>query len=307
MGPIRKDELENLQSKIDDMDAKLTAYVRAHCLTKKGNRVTCNSEKHHQWRHYALQRATLGEHCDERSFEHFFGVGFKKPISKTNSSADKSEQAADYVHKRTVVHHLCQHGGVQPPAKSGVTPRARSQNELGHKPMALGLCHLDCPHAHRIMQAKAQLLPGQVVVSDSMHVQLANRQLSRNHPNRVQQVMLQAGDHVRVWYAGGGGAAVGFGKCLAFLRDASQSHHVYLQWCFNANRVQIDRVAKLHKVRMGVPDRPGTFEIVPAMSVLNGALVVPLPCSQPQPDRQKLHFVLQSHREATSLVRLMGS
>ena len=153
MGPIRKDELENLQSKIDDMDAKLTAYVRAHCLTKKGNRVTCNSEKHHQWRHYALQRATLGEHCDERSFEHFFGVGFKKPISKTNSNADKSEQAADYVHKRTVVHHLCQHGGVQPPAKSGVTPRARSQNELGHKPMALGLCHLDCPHAHRIMQA----------------------------------------------------------------------------------------------------------------------------------------------------------
>ena len=54
----------------------------------------CQSEKHHQFRHYAHHRTQLGSSALEMAFKHTHAVGFKKQVQCTNkSTTTKSEQA----------------------------------------------------------------------------------------------------------------------------------------------------------------------------------------------------------------------
>jgi hypothetical protein len=108
-------------------------------------------------------------------------------------------------------------------------------------------------------------------------------------------------DNIRIQYRDDANVSrVGFGKCLGFFGDAANNNHVAIQWYKICGRQPIDRVARMTKVEL-----TDIFQYVPAASILNGAFMVPL-ATEPLPGYPHQFWVIQSHRESTSLTLRNG-
>jgi hypothetical protein len=129
----------------------------------------------------------------------------------------------------------------------------------------------------------------------------------KDKPGRMHDVILRAKhfglkkwvDNIRFQYiAADNRKAVGFGKCLGFFGDAGNHNHVAIQWYNICGRHPIDRFARMCKVHL-----IDTYQYVPVASILNGALIVPL-ATEPELGHPQQCWVIQSHREATSLAHV---
>ena len=288
--PLRRDDLNEVQKIIDEFDARLIAYMRVFSKSK------CCSEKHHQYRHYAHHRLQTGSSALEMAFEHTYSVGFKKQIHFTNkSTVTKSEQAAKKNWFRTGIRRLSLHAGLRDNAHRYEPPPTFRVAELVH--MTQFDNHVwpdsDC---ERVLKAKAVTMNLQYSAS-SMRLTLLNRQLPKGRVDRRVLVLLRAEyagkrqwvDDVRVRYAGDNGSCIGYGKCCGFFMDNDGEFHVGVQW-YRARWSEVARMLKL--------DILPSYDYVPAGSIRNGALLLPLATSRQAGGRNE-YWVVQSHREAS--------
>ena len=105
-------------------------------------------------------------------------------------------------------------------------------------------------------------------------------------------------DNIRIQYRDDANVSrVGFGKCLGFFGDASNNNHVAIQWYQICGCQPIVSVARMCKVEL-----TDIYQYVPAASILNGALMVPL-ATEPLPGYPHQCWLIQSHRESISLTR----
>jgi hypothetical protein len=105
-------------------------------------------------------------------------------------------------------------------------------------------------------------------------------------------------DDLRVHYndAVTGRRKIGFGKAIGFFMDAADAFHVGTQWHEVVGRQTINATTRVTKVEL-IED---SCDFVPAGSVRNGALLMPL-ATPPLVGRPQQCHVTQSHREAVEL------
>jgi hypothetical protein len=91
-----------------------------------------------------------------------------------------------------------------------------------------------------------------------------------------------AWDNVKLLVDEEGGARLYFGRCMAFFRDKNGSVFVGIRWyqSVTANGQALDETAmlprlKLTKINVTIRDVLESVSIVPAASIINGALLIP--------------------------------
>ena len=142
-------------------------------------------------------------------------------------------------------------------------------------------------------------------ISMQMTVVLRDRQLPHDDPECVAPVTLRATpmhhgkprfNNVKVTVQGANraGRRTYFGKCIAFFRDAKCNHLVLLQWYQEVGGV-IDPIVGLPRLKLAPSTEPSSYDVLPAASIVNGALLVPLGTE---------YFALMSCRELDRHVTL---
>ena len=302
--PLHRCRLDETQALLNDMDKNLIKYMLP--FSKSG----CRSEKHHQWAHYCHHRCNTGCTAKEYAFERSYAVGHKKQVQFTNKSATKTLQTSAKHWFRNGVHRLAVHLNLVEREEESA-PVIRTQ-------------HLEKPGRHadfkwpsetirRILERKAEgMVPPMQprTASTSLHVTLKNRLALRGKADRLVPVLLRANhsgplrwvDNIRVQYREDydNAPAVGFAKCLGFVGCDRGDNYVAIQWYKICGRSPVQRVSRMTRVEL-----IESYQYVPAGSILNGALIVPI-ATAPEPGFPQQHWVVQSHREGTSLDRLNG-
>ena len=296
--PLHVSNLADVQARLDDMDRKLVSYMLP--WSDSG----CRSEKHHQWAHYSHHRRQTGCAAKEYAFERSYAVGHKKQVQFTNKSKTKALQTSQKHWFRTGVQRLANHLGIHDDTVATNTESTPDALRNVVRPM-----QFKWPSAavRVIMREKAShMVPPLTRAATTLHVTLKNRLTQHNKPGRMHDIVLRAKpsgaqrwvDNIRIQYRDDANVSrVGFGKCLGFFGDASNNNHVAIQWFKICGRQPIDRVARMTKVEL-----TDIFQYVPAASILNGAFMVPL-ATEPLPGYPHQFWVIQSHRESTTLTR----
>lgn len=266
------------------------------------SRSGCRSEKHHQWSHYSHHRLQTGCAAMEYAFERSYAVGHKKQVQFTNKSKTKALQTSSKHWFRNGTQRLAVHLRLH-----------EEQNEDAQDVQTDHLQNVGVPSQYtrtsdrvqRIMRGKAdEMLTPLTRASTTLHVTLKNRMTLHGKPGRLHDIILRAKhsgqkpwvDNIRLQYRDSDNVSrVGFGQCLGFFGDAAHNNHVAIQWYKICGRRPIDRVACMCKVEL-----TDIYQYVPVASILNGALIVPT-AKEPMPGYPQQCWVLQSHREMTSL------
>jgi hypothetical protein len=267
----------------------------------------CKSEKHHQWAHYCFHRQSTGCTAKEYAFERFYAVGHKKQVQFTNKSKTKAVQTSAKHWFRNGVQRLAIHLEID--GREEVEAPLIRTDELEHS-TSLDKFMWTSDAVRTIMGREASAMNPPLVLtraSTTLNVTLKNRMTIPGKRERLVPVILRAQhsgkvqwvDNIRVQYRDDdGNPAVGFGKCLGFFGDAAHCNYVAIQWYKIVGRQPIQRVSRMTKVEL-----IESYQYVPVGSILNGALIVPTN-TVPQPGYYQQFWVIQSHREATSLETL---
>ena len=294
--PVSKDELQYLQGRLNDFDGRLIQYMLEFSPSN------CNSEKHHQFRHYAHLRTQLGASALEMAFEHTYAVGFKKQVQYTNkSTTTKCEQTATKHWFRNGIRRLTLALKLRDSAHDNNPPPTTRVVELAHLTPFASFTWPDA-RAREGLQAKAAALePPLTFAATSMKITLLNRQFYKSHPRRGVMSVLRAEtagkkvwvDDVRVRYNTDDGPLIGYGKCCGFFMDADETCHAGIQWYRTVgSSSRVNQTTKMVKVEL-----MDSFDYVPAGSIRNGAFLIPL-ATEPTIGYPKQFWVIQSHREA---------
>jgi len=295
--PVSKDELQYLQGRINDFDGRLIKYMMEFSPSK------CQSEKHHQFRHYAHHRTQLGSSALEMAFKHTHAVGFKKQVQYTNkSTTTKSEQTATKHWFRNGIRRLTLALKLRDSAHDKNLPPTTRVVELAHLNPVASFVWPDARVRSGLLAKAAVLDPPLTFAATSMKITLLNRQLYKSHPGRGVMSVLRAEtagkrtwvDDVRVQHSSGDGPLIGYGKCCGFFMDASENCHVGIQWYRTVgSSSRVNQTTKMMKVEL-----MDSFDFVPAGSIRNGAFLIPL-ATEPAIGHPLQFWVIQSHREAT--------
>ena len=298
--PLHRSQLDHVQNRINEMDRMLVAYMLP--WSPSG----CQSEKHHQWSHYSHHRLNTGCAAKEYAFERSYAVGHKKHIQFTNKAATKALQTSAKHWFRNGVHRLAVHLQILDHTEEDDDPAYRT-DRLECAGSARDFQWTSDALARSMRLKAASMDPPLTRASSTLHLTLKNRMTARGKPGRMPSVILRAKhfgkhpwvDNIRVQYEVDGDVpAVGFAKCLGFFGDSSNNNHVAIQWYKICGRLPLDRIARMCKVEL-----IDSFQYIPVGSILNGALIVPL-ATKPLPGYPQQCWVIQSHRESTSLARL---
>jgi hypothetical protein len=84
-----------------------------------------------------------------------------------------------------------------------------------------------------------------------------------------------------------------FGRCVAFLKDADDNVFVAVRWYSEVPGTILDPVVKLIPLTLAPDTLPQSYSIMPAHTILNGALIVP---------RKDLYWAMLSPREEKQYV-----
>ena len=79
-----------------------------------------------------------------------------------------------------------------------------------------------------------------------------------------------------------------FGRCVAFFEDADHNIFVALRWYTEIPGYVMDPVVQLAPLKLAPETLTGSYSIMPAHAILNGALIVP---------RKNKFWAMQSPRE----------
>ena len=298
LSPTRRDQLEDAQTLLDEMDEGLIKYSVEYSASN------CCSEKHHQWRHYSFHRSQIGATALEMSFEHAYAVGFKKLIGFTNkSTVSKSEQTAKKFWQRRGLWRLAGALGLRPLAHETPTCSPKIVELTKLSPVSDHVWP-DARSARVLRAAIAAMDPPITCASTSVRLALVNRQLPSCYGDkRLVLRTLRSEftgkqrwvDDVRIKYDNNGATCYGFAKCLGFFMDAAECVHIAVQWYDVKSRNMVDAAAGMTKVELS-----DTFDLVPAGSIRNGCLLAPL-AKPPAVGCPQQFWVLQSQRELGEL------
>jgi hypothetical protein len=284
---------------MDVMDANLVRYLLPFSKSQ------CNSLKHHQWAHYTHHRLQTGCTAKEYAFERSYAVGHKKQVNFTNKAKSKALQ--------TPAKHWFRNGMQRLATRMGMTPEAGGMGQI--TPVQLESPVVPCADiswpsnaVKRVMEIKARAMhPALVRASSEMRVTVTNRLARRGDRDRRVSVLFRAKheaknkwvDNFRLHYTSAKGKpAIGFGKCLGFFANSVGHHFVAMQWYKICGRTPIDKVGRMCKVEL-----VDVYDYVPAASILNGALIVPV-AKPTHPGNAQQHWAIQSHREGEAISRL---
>ena len=299
--PVLRGDLQALQARIDKFDRRLIEYMVEFSPSN------CCSEKHHQWRHYGHHRLQLGCTAFEMAFEHTYAVGFKKQVLFTNKSAvSKSEQTATKHYFRTGLRRLTSALQLRPPVHDRVPPPTSRAVELAHLRPIDSFPWPDDQSALWLRRKAAVLTPRLIHAATSMRITIVNRQHAEGSPLRGETKLLRAEssgekvwvDDLRVHYndAVTGRRKIGFGKAIGFFMDSADACHVGIQWYKIVGRQDINAITRMTKVEL----LDASYDFVPAGSIRNGALLMPL-ATPPLIGHPQQYHVVQSHREAKEM------
>ena len=299
--PLHRCRLVEVQALLNDMDRNLIRYMLPSSPSG------CMSAKHHQWAHYCLHRQSTGCSAKEYAFERSYAVGHKKQVQFTNKSKTKAVQTSAKHWFRNGVHRLAIH--LQIDDKEEVRgPVIRTDELVNPTSLDKYIWTSDAVRMSMVREANA-MHPALVLTraSTTLNVTLKNRMTIPGKPERLVPVILRAQhsgkiqwvDNIKVQYRDDNdNPAVGFGQCLGFFGDAADYKYVAIQWYKIVGRQPIQRVSRMTKVEL-----IESYQYVPVGSILNGALIVPIN-TVPQPGFSQQFWVIQSHREGTSLQSL---
>jgi hypothetical protein len=300
--PIHRCRLEEVQEILNEMDRCLIAYMLPFASKR-----ACRSEKHHQWAHYCFHRASTGCSAKEYAFERSYAVGHKKQVQFTNKSKTKALQTSAKHWFRNGVHRLAVHLHIHDPEED--VPILYRTDSL-QNPGEPRFYKWPSNDIEKMMHYKARTMDPPLQLkraSTTLHVVFKNRMTLPGKPGRMVPVLLRAQhfsknrwvDNIRLQYrTDDDNVAIGFAKCLGFFGDSINNNWVAIQWYKICGRTPVQRVARMSKVQL-----IESYQYVPVGSILNGALIVPL-ASKPLHGCPEQFWVIQSHREGTSLSRL---
>jgi hypothetical protein len=299
--PVHRGDLQAIQKRIDNFDDRLIKYMVEFSPSK------CCSEKHHQYRHYAHHRLQLGCTAFEMAFEHTYAVGFKKQVLFTNKSAlSKSEQTATKHYFRTGLRRLTSALKIRTPVHTNVPAPTSRVVELAHLKPFEAFPWPDDKSKLWLKRKAATVATPLTHAATSMRMTIVNRQHAKGSNLRLTTELLRAEcggervwvDDLRVHYndAVTRRRKIGFGKAIGFFMDAADAFHVGIQWYKIVGRQSINATTRMTKVEL-IED---SYDFVPAGSIRNGALLMPL-ATPPLVGHPQQYHVIQSHREAVEL------
>ena len=130
-----------------------------------------------------------------------------------------------------------------------------------------------------------------IMVGTAMSFTVVNVHEPGHSDNKIVPIVLRAKrifrgrpawDNVKLLVDEEGGARLYFGRCMAFFRDKHGSVFVGIRWYQNvtANGEALDETAmlprlKLTKINVTIRDVLESVSILPAASIINGALLIP--------------------------------
>ena len=130
-----------------------------------------------------------------------------------------------------------------------------------------------------------------IMVGTAMNFSVVNVHEPGHSDNKIVPIVLRAKrifrgrpawDNVKLLVDEEGGARLYFGRCMAFFRDKHGSVFVGIRWYQNvtANGEALDETAmlprlKLTKINVTIRDVLESVSILPAASIINGALLIP--------------------------------
>jgi hypothetical protein len=300
---LRGRGIEEYQEYLNEFLRKLVRYTEFH--TPSG----CNSIKYHCARHWGEHRRQLGCSPMEYSLERALGDHFTRFWGLTNHGqhgVGKDQQLAAIVHRHSIVADLCFHAKIENSMRQCVESNAlptvarllrTTTAQLAGKPIpvlhdARTTYLYESQEAGAIIRHKIVLnaagLRMPIVVSDTMRVPLQNRTVPKNSPGRVQVVTLRAKkkffgkaryDNVKIIvecdpHPNGRTKDICYARCCAFFRDRVGDHFVAVHWYENALTTHFDPKARLQKLKPMPKQNLNSYDILPAASIINGALLV---------------------------------
>ena len=231
---------------------------------------------------------------------------------------------ADNVYQRGRVGTLCYYAGICPTLNLGTRSSGTADGTYlgGTGTTVAGGNAWDTTHEfinnivkNKVLARVRQNIAGMIfpiTIANTLSLPLQNRSVPFDCPDRIVGATLRAMpefhghpryDNVRVLATlHTGRRKVVFGKCCCFIVDCRGNYFVAVQWYVQVGRSAIDPASKMAKVALEPERMLGSYDVVEASTILNGALLVEDNGTPKRRSDRSTFWVRQSPREAAAHV-----